>query len=93
VPVWAVDDRLVWHNHRMVSDNRSSTPAEDAVVFVGIPVSILAAILDFGWYRHLDPAAAVRVLLQHALAWQNDIETRYGDRRQSPDEVVVDSRS
>ena len=53
---------------------------------------MLGDIMDFGWYRYLDTPEAIRVLLTHALLSQDGIPTSFGDRRQSADEVAVDSR-
>ena len=75
----------------MVADNKSTTSAREDSVRIEIPASMLGDIMDFGWYRYLDTPEAIRVLLTHALLSQGEIDTSLGDRRQSADEVVVDS--
>ncbi len=61
-------------------------------MLISLEPSMLVYIIDFAWYRHLDRSEAIRILLQQGLATQAAIETPYGDRRQSADEIVVDTR-
>ncbi len=72
--------------------NRGYSVPEEEDVRITIEPSMLAGIDDFAWYRYLDRPEAIRILLKHGLATQGALETPYGDRRQSVDEVVVDSR-
>jgi len=65
---------------------------EEGTVQLFIEPSLLVEIDDFAWCRYLDRPEAIRSLLKHGLATKDTIKTPYGDRRQSPDEVIVDSR-
>ena len=73
-------------------DHRANSVPEEAAVRIPIEPSLLAGIDDFAWYRNLDRTEAIHILLNNGLATQDTINTPHGDRRQSPDEVVVDSR-
>ena len=73
-------------------DHRDNSVPEQVTVGITIDPSLLADIDDFAWWRYLERAEAIPILLKHALATQGAIQTPYGDRRKSPEEVVVDSR-
>ena len=73
-------------------ENRGNSIPEERAMRIIIEPSLLADIDDFAWCRYLERQEAIRLLLKHGLATQEAIETPYGDRRQSPEEVVVDSR-
>jgi len=76
----------------MGKDNYGSAAPEEASVRIAIEPSLLADIDNFAWCRYLDRLETIRILLKHGLAIQGAIQTPYGDRRQSPEEAVVDSR-
>jgi hypothetical protein len=61
-------------------------------VCISLPVTMLADIDEFAWYLYLGRTEAIRLLLKQGLSAQEQIEAPFGDCRQSPEEVVVDSR-
>jgi len=73
-------------------ENRDHSVLEEETMRITIEPSLLAEIDDFAWHRYLDRPQAIRILLDYSLATLGTIKTPYGDRRQSPEEVVIDTR-
>ena len=65
---------------------------DEEVVTIRLNAMLLSKVDDFAWFRYTDRTEAIHFLLRQGLAKQDQIKTPYGDRRQEPDEVIVDVR-